>query len=68
VDIVTLRKAIVAGAPKAGPDLVLGLLADPTPAVGHELLMHDFPPPVRWLRPMPLRRYAGRKAALRVSG
>jgi hemerythrin-like domain-containing protein len=65
-DVVALRKAIVAGAPKSGPDLVLGLLQDPTPAVGYDLMMRNFPAPVRWLRPVLVRRYHARKAALRA--
>jgi hemerythrin-like domain-containing protein len=66
-DITALRKAIVAGAPKSGPDLVLGLLQDPVPAPGHDTLMRNFPPPVRWLRPVLLRKYNARKATLRAS-
>jgi hemerythrin-like domain-containing protein len=65
-EIVALRRAIVAGAPKSGPDLVLGLLQDPTPAVGYDLMMRNFPAPVRWLRPVLVRRYNARKAALRA--
>ncbi|HVV24449.1 MAG TPA: hemerythrin domain-containing protein, partial [Pseudonocardiaceae bacterium] len=67
-DIRDLRKAIVAGAPRSGPDLVLGLLQDPEPAPGHDTLLHNFPPPVRWLRPVLLRRYNARKAALALAG
>jgi hemerythrin-like domain-containing protein len=63
-DVRALRQAIVAGAPKAGPDLVLGLLQDPTPAPGADLLARHFPPPVRWLRPVLVRRYDARKTAL----
>jgi hemerythrin-like domain-containing protein len=62
--IVTLRRAVVAGAPKSGPDLVLGLLVDPEPAPGYELIAANFPPPVRWLRPVLLRRYRRRRAAI----
>lgn len=62
-EIRRLRAAIVAGAPKSGPDLVLGLLADPEPAPGYALMMQNFPPPVRWLRPLLERRYRGRRKA-----
>lgn len=65
-DIRTLRAAIVAAAPKSGPDLVLGLLVDPTPAPGYEHMTANFPPPVRWLRPLLLRRYRSRRRALAV--
>jgi hemerythrin-like domain-containing protein len=63
-DIVELRKAIVAAAPKAGPDLVLGLLVDPDPAPGYEIMLANFPPPVRWARPLLMRRYRIRRRAL----
>lgn len=62
--IAELRKAIVAGAPRSGPDLVLGLLDDPEPAQGSALLHGNFPPPVRLLRPLLLRRYRARKQQL----
>jgi hemerythrin-like domain-containing protein len=62
--IAELRKAIVAGAPRSGPDLVLGLLDDPEPAQGSELMHGNFPPPVRLLRPLLLRRYRARKQQL----
>jgi hemerythrin-like domain-containing protein len=63
-DIVTLRKAIVAAAPKSGPDLVLGLLVDPEPAQGYDRIAAGFPPPVRWMRPLLLQRYRKRRRAL----
>jgi hypothetical protein len=62
--ITRLRKAIVDGAPKSGPDLVLGLLEDPDRPAGYEDMMGNFPPPVRWLRPLLLRRYRARRKAL----
>jgi hemerythrin-like domain-containing protein len=62
--IVELRKAIVAGAPRSGPDLVLGLLEDPEPAQGSAIMQANFPPPVRLLRPLLLRRYRARKKLL----
>lgn len=63
-DVVALRRAVVAGSPRSGPDLVLGLLQDPAPATGHDQLMRNFPPPVRWLRPLLVRRYNAHKATL----
>jgi hemerythrin-like domain-containing protein len=62
--IVELRKAIVAGAPRSGPDLVLGLLDDPQPAQGAAVMQANFPPPVRLLRPLLLRRYRAQKRLL----
>ncbi|HEX4222238.1 MAG TPA: hemerythrin domain-containing protein [Pseudonocardiaceae bacterium] len=62
--IVELRKAIVAGAPRSGPDLVLGLLEDPEPAQGAAIMQANFPPPVRLLRPLFLRRYRAQKQLL----
>jgi hemerythrin-like domain-containing protein len=61
-----LRAAIVAAAPKSGPDLVLGLLSDPEPAPGYEDITQNFPAPVRWLRPVLLARYRSRRRALGV--
>ena len=65
-EIVTLRKAIVAGAPKAGPEWVLGLMENPTRAQGYDIMMANFPPPVRWLRPILLRSYAKARRSLAV--
>jgi hypothetical protein len=62
--IVELRKAIVAGAPRSGPDLVLGLLEDPEPAQGIAVMQANFPPPVRLFRPLFLRRYRAQKRLL----
>lgn len=63
-EIVRLRKAIIDGAPRSGPDLVFGLLEDPGRPQGYGLMMGDFPPPLRWLRPVLLNRYRARKKAL----
>jgi hemerythrin-like domain-containing protein len=65
-DIVSLRKAIVAAAPKSAPDLVLGLLVDPDPAPGYDRIVTNFPPPVRWMRPLLLQRYRRRRRSLAV--
>ncbi|GAA5125751.1 hypothetical protein [Pseudonocardia adelaidensis] len=62
-DIVSLRKAIVATAPKSAPDLVLGLLVDPDPAPGYDRIVTNFPAPVRWMRPL-LQRYRTRRRSL----
>jgi len=63
-EIQRLRKAIVDGAPRSGPDLVLGLLADPSPAPGHDEITQNFPAPVRLLRPLLLKRYQATKRSL----
>ena len=63
-DIRRLRAAIVAGAPRSGPHLVLGLLDDPTPAPGYNAMLQNFPRPVRWLRPLLVKRYWATKNAL----
>ncbi|GAB3814893.1 hemerythrin domain-containing protein [Kribbella italica] len=65
-EIITLRKAIVAGAPKAGPEWVLGLMENPTRTQGYAIMMANFPPPVRWLRPILLRSYAKARRSLAV--
>lgn len=63
-DIVRLRKAIVQGAPRTGPHLVIGLMSDPEETPGYAHMMGNFPPPVRWLRPVLLSRYRATKRAL----
>lgn len=63
-DIRVLRRAIVAGAPRSGPDLVFGLLEDPDLAPGYDSMILNFPAPLRWMRPILLRRYRSRVAAL----
>lgn len=63
-EILRLRKAIVHGAPRSGPDLVLGLLDDPNPAPGRDQIMGNFPAPVRLLRPLFIRRYRATKRSL----
>jgi hypothetical protein len=63
-EIRRLRKAIVDGAPRSGPDLVLGLLADPSPAPGHDEITQNFPAPVRLLRPLFRKRYQATKRSL----
>jgi hemerythrin-like domain-containing protein len=63
-DIVRLRKAIVRGAPRTGPHLVLGLMEDPDQTQGYAHMMSNFPAPVRWLKPVLLGRYRATKRAL----
>lgn len=63
-DIVRLRAAIVAGAPRSGPDLVIGLLSEPVPAPGYAAIMANFPAPLRLLRPLLLRKFRSTRAAL----
>jgi hemerythrin-like domain-containing protein len=65
-DIVRLRKAIVASAPRTGPHLVLGLLEDPEPVPGHEEMRADLPAVLGLLRPLLLRRYRTVRRALAV--
>ncbi|MFF0343162.1 hemerythrin domain-containing protein [Kribbella sp. NPDC004875] len=66
-EIVALRKAVVAGAPKSGPEWVLGLMVDPSQAQGYDIMMANFPPPVRWLRPVLMRRYTKARRSLAVA-
>ncbi|MCT9928794.1 hypothetical protein N5079_01030 [Planotetraspora sp. A-T 1434] len=63
-EVLRLRAAIVAGAPRSGPDLVMGLLHDPAPAPGAARLMDSFPAPLRWMRPLLLKRYRTQRSAL----
>lgn len=43
---------------------VRDLLEDPDRPAGYDHLMGNFPPPVRWPRPLLLRRYRARRKAL----
>jgi hypothetical protein len=45
---------------------VFGLLEDPARPAGYQVLVGNFPPPVRWLRPILLSQYRKRKQALGV--
>ena len=63
-DIIRLRAAIVAGAPRSGPDFVIGLLSEPEPAPGYATMMANFPMPIRLLRPLLLRKFRSTRAAL----
>lgn len=63
-DVPRLREAIVDGAPHVGPHLVFGLMEDPGPIPGYEVMTGNFPMPVRWMRPVLLARYRAIKKAL----
>lgn len=63
-DIVRLRKAVVHGAPRTGPHLVIGLMEDPDPVQGRPAMLSNFPPPIRWARPLLLNRYHATTQAL----
>ena len=65
-ELARVRASIAADAPKGGPDLVLGLLALPEPAPGHDLMLASFPAPIRLLRPLLLARYRRRVRRLGV--
>lgn len=63
-DIARLRKAVVHGAPRTGPHLVIGLMEDPDPVQGCPDMLSNFPPPIRWARPLLLNRYHATTKAL----
>lgn len=63
-DIAWLREAIVQGSPDFGVHFMLGLLEDPEPARGFDLLTENFPQQLRDVRPQMLRRYEQSKRAL----
>jgi hypothetical protein len=63
-EISRLRKAITDSARRSDPDLVLGLLDDPSPAPGHNSLKQNFPAPVNLLRPLLPRKYRATKRSL----
>ena len=63
-DIIRLRKAILAGAPRGGPDLVIGLLSEPVPAPGYATVFASFPAPVRLMKPLLLGKFHSTLKAL----
>lgn len=63
-DIIRIRAAIVAGAPRTAPDLVFGLMEDPYRVPGYTTLAARFPRPLRRLRPLLLARYRATKKSL----
>jgi hemerythrin-like domain-containing protein len=60
----TLRTAAARCAPSARPDLVLGLMSEPTPTVGYTSMLSSFPFPARALRPLLMARFHNRKRRL----
>jgi hypothetical protein len=60
----TLRAAVARNAPSARPDLVLGLMSDPIPTVGHETMLTTIPLRSRALRPLLVARYHNHKRRL----
>jgi hemerythrin-like domain-containing protein len=59
-----LRAAVIDGAPRSGPDLVLGLLEYPDRADGYAAMTADLPAPIRLLRPLLLARFRARTRKL----
>ncbi|GAA1318625.1 hemerythrin domain-containing protein [Pseudonocardia xinjiangensis] len=60
----TLRAAAVSKAPGTRPDLVLGLMGDPTPTVGYAAMFSSIPFRTRALRPLLVARYHSSKRRL----
>jgi hemerythrin-like domain-containing protein len=60
----TLRAAMARSAPSARPDLVLGLMSDPTPTAGYASMLNSIPFSTRALRPLLIARYHNRKRRL----
>jgi len=60
----TLRAAMARSAPSARPDLVLGLMSDPTPTAGYASMLNSIPFSTRALRPLLIARYHSRKRRL----
>ncbi|NEB12366.1 hemerythrin domain-containing protein [Streptomyces coelicoflavus] len=64
-DIDRLREAFVQGSPRFGLHFMFGLLADPEPARGRNLLTENFPPQLRAAGPQMISRYEVSKQELR---
>jgi hemerythrin-like domain-containing protein len=60
----TLRTAAARCAPSTRPDLVLGLMSEPTPTVGYTSMLSSIPFPARALRPLLIARFHNRKRKL----
>jgi hemerythrin-like domain-containing protein len=60
----TLRTAAARCASSARPDLVLGLMSEPTPTVGYTSMLSSIPFPARALRPLLIARFHNRKRKL----
>jgi Hemerythrin HHE cation binding domain len=65
-DLRRIRAATVAGAPRSGPSLMLGLLQDPHPSVGYDVMVSNLPASLRLMRPVLLWRYHRRIRLLGV--
>ncbi|MFE9257007.1 hemerythrin domain-containing protein [Streptomyces sp. NPDC006879] len=63
-EIDRLRRAIIEGGPRFGAHLVFGLLAEPEPAPGADLLVEHFPAPVRAARPQLLLQFGATLRAM----
>ncbi|MFD5876986.1 hemerythrin domain-containing protein [Streptomyces sp. NPDC060322] len=66
-EIDRLRRAIVGGGPRSGAHLVFGLLEDPVNAPGYDLLVENFPPSFRSMRPQLLPEYERTRQALGIT-
>ncbi|MDI3422586.1 hemerythrin domain-containing protein [Streptomyces luteolus] len=63
-DIARLREAFIQGSPRFGLHFMFGLLEDPEPARGRDLLTENFPPQLRDAGPQLLGRYEDSVRAL----
>ncbi|MEO3848783.1 hemerythrin domain-containing protein [Streptomyces sp. B8F3] len=63
-DIIRLREAFIQGSPRFGVHLMFGLLEDPEPARGQDLLTENFPPALRDAREGLLEQYRTTREAL----
>lgn len=64
-DIDRLREAFIQGSPRFGVHFLFGLLDDPEPARGRDLLIENFPPQLRAAAPQMTGRYEDSKQGLR---
>jgi hypothetical protein len=63
-DVQRFRAEALATAPRTGLDLLLGIMQDPEPVIGHDLLLGHMSAQLRDRRPLLLRRYRALKASL----
>jgi hypothetical protein len=66
--ITRLRQAVVDGAPRSGPHLVLGLMALPEPVPGYAEMRANLPAPLRWSTPLLVNRYRAVARSLGAAG
>ncbi|MGW8066636.1 hemerythrin domain-containing protein [Streptomyces ziwulingensis] len=64
-DIDRLREAFIQGSPRFGLHFLFGLLDDPAPAHGRDLLWENFPPQLQAAGPQMTSRYEDSKQGLR---